>query len=74
MPLATMSLALALGASLLAVPQAPSPALDVQTMGPAVGSAVPHFVLPDQAGRPRSLDSIMGPKGAVLVFFRSADW
>ena len=67
-------MALALGAGLAAVSQTALPAVDVQTVGPAVGSTVPRFVLSDQAGRPRSLDSIMGPRGAVLVFFRSADW
>jgi hypothetical protein len=30
--------------------------------------------LPDQHGITRSLRSLMGPKGAILVFFRSADW
>ena len=42
--------------------------------GPAAGSPVPDFSAPDQAGRIQTLKSIMGPKGAMLVFFRSADW
>ena len=42
--------------------------------GPAAGSAVPDFSAPDQAGRTQTLKSIMGPKGAMLVFYRSADW
>ncbi len=42
--------------------------------GPAVGGRVPDFAGPDQAGRTQTLRSIMGPKGAVLVFHRSADW
>jgi hypothetical protein len=42
--------------------------------GPAVGSRVPDFTLPDQNGQARSLHSLMGPKGLMLVFFRSADW
>jgi hypothetical protein len=42
--------------------------------GPPVGSKVPDFALPDQDGRRRSLHSLMGPKGLMLVFFRSADW
>jgi hypothetical protein len=55
--------------------QAPRPAeVDVQTVGPQVGDRVPDFSLPDQFGRPRTLASIMGPKGAMLVFNRSADW
>ena len=42
--------------------------------GPAVGSPLPDFSAPDQAGRIQTLKSIMGPKGAMLVFYRSADW
>jgi AhpC/TSA family len=47
---------------------------DPQTLGPRVGDRVPDFNLPDQTGETRSLQSAMGPKGAVLVFYRSADW
>jgi hypothetical protein len=42
--------------------------------GPTVGARVPDFQLSDQTGVKRSLQSIMGPKGMMLVFFRSADW
>jgi hypothetical protein len=42
--------------------------------GPVVGSPVPDFSAQDQVGRTRTLKSIMGPKGAMLVFYRSADW
>ncbi len=42
--------------------------------GPGVGSPVPKFEAQDQHGRVRTLESISGPKGALLVFFRSADW
>jgi peroxiredoxin len=42
--------------------------------GPAAGSPAPDFSALDQAGRTRTLQSIMGPHGAMLVFFRSADW
>jgi hypothetical protein len=42
--------------------------------GPAVGDSVPDFAAPDQGGRTQTLKSIMGPKGAMLVFYRSADW
>ncbi len=41
---------------------------------PAVGSKAPDFEASDQDGVRHSLRSIMGPKGAMLVFFRSADW
>jgi hypothetical protein len=42
--------------------------------GPEIGQTVPEFSALDQAGRTQTLKSIMGPKGALLVFFRSADW
>jgi len=42
--------------------------------GPNVGEAVPGFTLKDQSNNPRTLHSILGPKGALLVFYRSADW
>ena len=55
--------------------QAPATvAIDVQSVGPKIGERVPQFTLRDQTGAERSLTSIMGPKGAMLVFFRSADW
>ena len=44
------------------------------TPGPPVGIKVPDFQLSDQAGTKRSIQSVMGPKGLMLVFFRSADW
>ena len=52
--------------------QAPLP--DVDRLGPQVGERVPSFALPDAGGRERSLQALMGPKGLMLVFFRSADW
>jgi cytochrome oxidase Cu insertion factor (SCO1/SenC/PrrC family) len=55
-------------------PSAPPPALNVETIGPQVGAKVPPFTLVDQTGHARSLEALMGPKGAILVFFRSADW
>jgi hypothetical protein len=48
--------------------------VDVSKLGPQVGQRVPDFSLPDQTGRVRTLESIMGPRGAMLVFLRSADW
>jgi hypothetical protein len=47
---------------------------DIQKLGPQVGSRVPEFTLLDQKGQSRTLSSLMGPKGLMLVFFRSADW
>ena len=48
--------------------------IDVASLGPQVGDRVPEFSLPDQNGRLWSLDSILGPNGAILLFHRSADW
>jgi hypothetical protein len=42
--------------------------------GPAVGDRLPAFEAVDQSGRTRTFTSLRGPKGLVLVFFRSADW
>lgn len=47
---------------------------NVQQLGPQVGSRVPDFTLTDQRGQPRTLASLMGRNGLMLVFFRSADW
>ena len=54
----------------IAVAQTPDP----KTLGPKVGERVADFSLPDQHGATRTLGSTFGPKGGVLVFFRSADW
>jgi hypothetical protein len=48
--------------------------IDVSKLGPQVGSRVPDFKLSDQNGTVRTLQSIMGRRGAMLVFIRSADW
>jgi hypothetical protein len=42
--------------------------------GPSIGEKVPDFALPDQYGRTRTLNELMGPEGLLLVFSRSADW
>jgi hypothetical protein len=46
----------------------------IQKLGPQVGARVPDFALTDQQGRSRTLSSLLGPRGLMLVFFRSADW
>ena len=48
--------------------------IDLSSLGPQVGEKVPDFALTDQHGNVQTLDSIMGQKGAMLVFHRSADW
>jgi peroxiredoxin len=60
------------GAAIAAPQQAAT--VDVSRLGPQVGDAVPPFTLQDQNGRSRSLQSLMGPQGLVLLFYRSADW
>lgn len=64
--------ALVLSASVLSA-QAPA-AVDTSKIGPQAGAAVPAFEGTDQFGTRRTLSSVSGPKGAMLVFFRSADW
>ena len=48
--------------------------LESMSIGLAVGQKAPAFSLHDQSGQPQSLDSLKGPNGTVLLFFRSADW
>ena len=44
-------------------------------LGPAINAKAPDIgTPPDQTGTPRALSSLMGEKGMVLFFFRSADW
>ena len=50
------------------------PPIDVHSLGPQVGDTVPEFNLPDQNGQMRTLESIKGSNGAMLLFHRSADW
>jgi peroxiredoxin len=38
------------------------------------GAKAPAFRLSDQAGKRQDLDSLAGPNGLLLLFFRSADW
>ena len=54
--------------------QQPSQKIDVSRLGPQVGQVVPNFRLQDAQGQVWTRESIMGPRGAMLVFMRSADW
>jgi hypothetical protein len=67
----TAPLAIAL---LLAVQAGAQSPVDTSKIGPKVGTVAPAFSGPDQTGATRSLASAAGPKGTMLVFFRSADW
>jgi hypothetical protein len=43
--------------------------------GPATGTKMPDIGTPaDQTGTPRTMASLMGEKGMVFLFFRSAAW
>ncbi len=55
-------------------PRSPRIPVDVSKLGPQVGTRVPDFTLTDQNGKAWTLQSVMGPKGALIVFYRSADW
>jgi len=44
------------------------------SIGLAVGEKAPAFTARDQFGQERTLESLKGPHGTVLLFFRSADW
>ena len=48
--------------------------IEPMAIGLAVGEKAPAFSLPDQFGHLQTLDSLKGPNGTVLLFFRSADW
>ena len=54
-------------------PPAKAPA-DFAKLGPQIGERVPDFRLTDQTGAVRDLKSILKRGGAMLVFFRSAEW
>jgi hypothetical protein len=43
-------------------------------IGLDVGRKAPAFSARDQFGRVQNLETLKGPKGTVLLFFRSADW
>ncbi len=44
------------------------------SFGLDVGQKAPAFSARDQFGREQTLDTLKGPKGTVLLFYRSADW
>jgi hypothetical protein len=44
------------------------------SVGLEIGQPAPAFALSDQFGHEQSNETLKGSKGAVLLFFRSADW
>ena len=67
-------LGIVLAAGLMWQQPAPPTRAELDALGPQLGERVPDFTLVDQTGATRTLQSILGPNGALLVFFRSAEW
>jgi hypothetical protein len=47
---------------------------ELMSIGLAVGQKAPNFSARDEFGRTQTLETLKGPNGTVLLFFRSADW
>ena len=76
-PMALVMATLIIGLTSMACAPTSTPTrtrIDVSALGPQVGERVPDFSLPDQNGKIWTRESIMGPRGAMLVFVRSASW
>ena len=71
---AALGIALAISVSGIACEAQSRTPVDVASLGPQVGEQVPAFSLRDQNGEVQTLDSILGPNGAILLFHRSANW
>ena len=65
-----------IGMLALASGQGKPPAVDgvAPTIGLDIGQPAPAFALTDQFGHEQSNQTLKGPKGTVILFFRSADW
>jgi hypothetical protein len=75
MPYGSTALALLAAVALLDAQAPPAKtAMDLAKLGPQIGEPVPDFRLTDQTGVSRDVKSVLGPNGAMLVFFRSAEW
>ncbi|WCL53932.1 peroxiredoxin family protein [Gimibacter soli] len=60
---------------LLMIVTLPARADAPEDLGPAVGTNIAALIkAPDQNGKPRAFADLVGEKGAVVVFFRSAKW
>jgi hypothetical protein len=47
---------------------------DLQNSTLKTGDTIPELAGIDQFGKPQDFNSLEGPNGLVLLFFRSADW
>lgn len=72
MPATMHRLARAALALVLAV--SPTASEYVDGWGPPVGTAIPEASFDDQAGRPQTFAGLMGARGLLVFFNRSADW
>lgn len=52
----------------------PDPLDEGLATGVEVGEKIPAFRLTDSDGELWDFDAVKGPNGAVLLFYRSADW
>lgn len=68
-----LSLVLAM-CTVVSAADASSQQVDVTALGPKAGQKAVDFSLPGHDGKIHTLASAAGPKGTMLVFFRSADW
>ena len=67
--------AAALSAALALLALGSLSASGAEDFGPRIGSTAPPIGEPlDSSGKARPLASLMGEKGVVLVFYRSAEW
>jgi hypothetical protein len=62
------------GLTLLLVIPALAVEQELGSIGPKVGERVPDFSATDQFGRTQNLQTVLGAAGAMIVFYRSADW
>ena len=69
-------LVLAVALSLLVCPSLVGQAVAKQLPGAQlkIGNRIPVLSGVDQFGKQQNFDSLKGPNGLVLLFFRSADW
>jgi cytochrome oxidase Cu insertion factor (SCO1/SenC/PrrC family) len=74
MHLASIAVTVLAGALLLPLVAWARDPVDLAKLGPQVGQPAPDFNLKDQHGKTWTRDSLLGPNGAMLVFYRSADW
>lgn len=71
---ALVFLTVSMSALPLAAQREPDPLDQNVKTGPGVGERIPAFRAVDHKGRRVDFNAIRGPRGAALLFHRSADW